>query len=332
MLQKLYIITGAGGHLAGTIIRYLQNTECLVRGLLLPGESLENQGNVTYVHGDVTQPETLVPLFAGSEQYDTIVIHAAGLISIGSKITPKLYSVNVEGTKNVIRLCQEYSVRRLVYVSSVHAIEEAPKKGIIREVTSFSKDRVIGAYARTKAEATQAVLDAAKDGLDAVVVHPSGILGPFDQGKNHIIQMVKTYLAGHLPAGVKGGYDFVDVRDVAQGCLAAAERGKAGECYILSNRYLSIKDLLAYLQKLTGGKKMSCLPIQLAKIAAPFSEALGKLTGKRPLFTRYSLYTLQSNGNFSHEKATKALGYHPRDLKDTLRDTVTYLKTGDCCL
>ena len=98
-----------------------------------------------------------------------------------------------------------------------------------------------GAYAKTKAEATQAVLDAARRGLNAVVVHPSGIIGPYNRSSNHIVQPIDMDISGKLPAGVVGGYDFVDVRDVAKGCLKAAEQGRSGECYILSNRYFTVQ-------------------------------------------------------------------------------------------
>ena len=97
--------------------------------------------------------------------------------------------MNVKGTKNIIEQCMRHQVKRLVYVSSVHAIPETDEKATISETTKFSKDTVIGAYAATKAEATQAVLDAVKNGLDAVVVHPSGIVGPYDSGNNHIVQL-----------------------------------------------------------------------------------------------------------------------------------------------
>ena len=96
---------------------------------------------------------------------------------------------------------------------------------------------MIGPYAKTKAEATQAVLEAVKQGLNAVVVHPSGIIGPYDNGNNHIVKLAKDYISGKLLAGVIGGYDFVDVRDVAKGCIAAVDKGEVGECYILSNRF-----------------------------------------------------------------------------------------------
>lgn len=328
MKQKLYLVTGANGHLASTIIRYLKKEQALVRGLIVPCEQNQDSENVTYYRGDITAPETLQEIFSGLEPYDVTVIHAAGLISIGNEVTAPLYQVNVDGTKNVIALCKKYAVRRLLYISSVHAISESDHFSVIKEVSSFPKEQVIGAYASTKAEATQAVMDAAKDGLDAIIVHPSGIIGPFDNGRNHITQFIQLYLSGKLPGGVTGGYDFVDVRDVALGCLSAAKKGKRGECYILSNRYITIKDLLEYMRIATNGKRKICFPLKIAQLLAPLFELFGRIKKKRPLFTRYSLYTMSANGRFSHDKATMELGYSPRDMKDTIRDTITYLQTG----
>jgi dihydroflavonol-4-reductase len=275
--------------------------------------------------GDVTRPETLEPIFRRAEDGDVTVIHAAGLISIEEKVTPRLYEVNVGGTKNVIEACKRHGVSRLVYVSSVHAIPEASDMGTISETGSFSPELVAGAYAKTKAEATRAVLDAAEAGLDAVVAHPSGIIGPYDFGRNYLVQMISDYVSGRLPAGVNGGYDFVDVRDVADGCLLAAENGRSGECYILSNRYCTIKDLFAYIRLAAGGVRRICVPVWLARAGAPVIELGCRLAGTRPLYTRYALNTLQSNGIFSHDKATAELGYRPRDLKVTVADTVNWL-------
>ena len=145
----------------------------------------------------------------------------------------------------MLALCRRYGVRRMVYVSSVHAIAQDPNGGVLRETTFFSPDAVVGSYAKTKAEATRDVLDAAAAGLDAVVVHPSGILGPYDKsGGNHLVQVIRDFMTGKLPACVRGGYDMVDVRDVAWGCIAAALNGRKGECYILSNRRCDISDML----------------------------------------------------------------------------------------
>ena len=329
MRQKMYIITGANGHLASTIIRYLVKQDCIIRGLILPAESNQNSSNVTYYKGDITKPETLSEIFSDTENYDVYVIHAAGIISIGNEVTPLMYNVNVNGTKNIISACKKYAVKRLLYVSSVHAIQEGSYMSTISELYEFPKDKVQGGYASTKAEATQAVMDAASEGLDAVVVHPSGILGPFDNGSNHITQLVQMYLSGRLPTGVTGGYDFVDVRDVAKGCISAINNGRKGECYILSNRYYTVKDLLEYMRIAVHGKhKKVCVPLKLAKAAAPVFEKIGEITKTRPLFTKYSLYVMDSNGRFCHDKATRELGFTPRDMKDTIRDTIVYLKSG----
>lgn len=329
-MKRLYIVTGANGHLASTIIKYLIKEDCSIRGLILPSEKAEDNGNVKYYKGDITKENSLREIFEKIDGYEVIVIHAAGLISIASEVSPLLYDVNVNGTKNMIRLCLRYNVKRMVYVSSVHAIPEVEEMGVISEVSSFSKDKVIGGYASTKAEASQAVLNAVREGLDAVIVHPSGIVGPYDEGSNHMVQFVKSYITGKLPAGVTGGYDFVDVRDVAKGCITVVDKGVTGECYILSNRYCAVKDLLEHMRIATNGKKKICFPLKLAKAMAPIFEWIAKITKTRPLFTRYSLHTMESNGRFSHDKATMQLNYSPRDLKITIADTISWLKTRKC--
>lgn len=324
-MKRLYIITGAKGHLGSTIVRYLRRGNDQIRGLILPDEIYANDGKLTYYKGDVTCPETLEPLFAGAEDMETIVIHTAGIVSISGRPDERLYRVNVGGTRNILEQCRRHRVKRLVYVSSVHAIPEQDGVATICEAARFPKERVSGAYAATKAEATQAVMNAAQDGLDAVIVHPSGILGPYDCGNNHLVQMIRLAMTGKLPAGVRGGYDFVDVRDVAKGCLKAAEKGKAGNCYILSNRYFTVQEILDDVSWITGGWKLICLPMGLARAFAPAFCRAARLAHKPPLYTAYALDTLAGNGHFSHDKATAELGYHPRDMMATLRDTIRWL-------
>lgn len=329
-MAKQYIITGGAGHLGSTILRLLRRTGAPVRALVLPGEP-RNQASeqITYYTGDVRDPDSLRPLFEAGDPAETVVIHSAGIIDISGKLSPALRAVNVEGTRNLLELCQAYGVSRLVHVSSVHAIPEPPQGQVIREVDAFDPDLVVGGYAKAKAEATQAVLEAAEAGLDAVVVHPSGILGPYDNGSNHLVHMVKTFLTGKLPGVVRGGYDFVDVRDVAKGCLKAAERGRSGECYILSNRYFTVQELLECVRKTVGGSRKICLPMGLARAFVPFFEWLAKVTNTRPLFTRYALSTIASNEHFSHDKAARELGYRPRDMRETIADTIAFLRGGD---
>ena len=326
IMRKVYLVTGANGHLGSTVLRVLRSRGAELRGLILEGETYDPLPGVTYFEGDVRNPNTLRPMFEGLRGRPCYVVHTAGIIDISDQVSPLAYQVNVGGTKNILALCREYKVKRLLYVSSVHAIPEGDKACVLHEVNHFSADEVVGGYAKTKAEATQAVLDAARNGLDAVVVHPSGILGPYDRSGNHLVQMVNDYLHGKLPACVRGGYDLVDVRDVAAGCLLALEKGRKGECYILSNRHYEIKDVLAMIRHMAGGRRLATLPHWLARAALPAIRLHARRTKRRPLFTRYSLYTLLSNDKFSHDKATAELGYRPRDLMQTLRDTISWEK------
>ena len=328
MNRRLYVVTGAMGHLGNTIVHQLLENGCQVRGLALPSDRsvLYQHPNMEVIYGDVRDKKSMQPLFAHDEGQELVVIHTAGIVSITSKYRQNVYDVNVTGTRNVVELCWKYGVKKLVYDSSVHAIPE-PKSGIITEVTHFNPEDVVGLYAKTKAEASQIVLDSASHGLDASIVHPSGIIGPGDYGHAHLTQMILDYLDGRLIACVPGGYDFVDVRDVADGTISCVDHGKKGECYILSNCFFSIPDLLRLLHKLTGRKEIrTVLPIWFAKATAPLSEIYYKIRKQPPLYTSYSLYTLESNANFSHSKAERELSYHPRPLVETLADTVAWLK------
>ncbi len=328
-MKKRYIITGAAGHLGSTILRSLKNEACEVYALILPSEqAVIEGGNIHYVHGDVCEPETLAPLFEAAEAEEVIVIHTAGIISISQAVSPLMRQVNLEGTRNMLQISKERHAARFVYVSSVHAIPEAENGQPIREVTRFSAEAVTGGYAKTKTEASQLVLDFAADGLPALLVHPSGIIGPYDSGRNHLVQLVRDFINGKLPVCVKGGYDFADVRDVAQGCLLAAEKGRIGQGYILSGQYLSVSHLLLRVGKLCGKKPPFVVPMSLARLAAPLIEKRAAKKGTRPLYTLYSLLALTSNSNFDNSRARVELGYSPRSIDDTIQDMTRWLMAG----
>ncbi|OQB24993.1 MAG: 3 beta-hydroxysteroid dehydrogenase/Delta 5--_4-isomerase [Firmicutes bacterium ADurb.Bin182] len=325
-MNELYLVTGAAGHLGSAVTRRLLELKKNVRALVLPGEKLLTQGNIEVFCGDVRDKDSLVPFFTDNGGRDLLVIHCAGIVTIESRYRQQVYDVNVGGTKNIAELCERFKAKKLVYVSSVHAIPEKPKGETITEVTLFDPDKAVGQYAKTKSEATSIVLEAACKGLDASVVHPSGIIGPFETGRGHMTALIIDYCKRRLISAISGGYDFVDVRDVADGIISCCEKGRKGECYILSGRYATVKELLYMLHEITGKKEIkSYLPLWFVKLTAPLAELYYKILRRPPLYTAYSVYTVGSNSLFSHEKASKELGYKTRDMKQTLADTVKYL-------
>ena len=327
MFEK-YLITGATGFLGRTVLAQLKEAKPEIRALVMDGDPLARElpQNVRVMAGDVCDEAALGRFFAGADEH-TCVIHCAGIISVATHPGDRIYRVNVDGTRNILKFCSQCGVGKLVYVSSVHAIPEKPKGTEIAETTVFSPELVRGDYAKSKAMATALALQAAKEGLNASVVFPSGIIGPGDMGKGSITNMLLSFLAGKLPLAVKGGYDFVDVRDVAAGILACAERGLPGHGYILSGHYATIRDILELVKKTVNLRRsVSYLPICFAKLVAPIYEKIS-LRRREPLyFTPYSIAVLDSNGAFSRNAAATTLGYTPRPLSSTIRDTVVWLK------
>ena len=328
-MKRIYIVTGASGFLGNNIIRMLEHDDnAEVRAFVLNGESISSLNNLkcSIYYGDVTKADTLNSVFEGSGDAEIFVIHCAAVVYIKSKYNSRVYDVNVNGTKNIVDKVLEYNAK-LIYVSSVHAIPEKSDGNLISEVSIFNPDDVVGLYAKTKAEAARYVMDSVKDkGLNACIVHPSGILGPYDFSNSHLTALVSEIVRGKLPMCVKGGYDFVDVRDVAKGIIMACDKGKKGECYIMSGEFVSIKKLADLVCDVVGRKRIKVvLPIMIAKIVAPFYEMYYNVKGKTPLFTKYSLYTLSSNSNFSNEKAKRDLGFVTRDITDTVKDMVMWI-------
>ena len=291
-MYQNYLITGATGFLGSAVVQLLLAHGCRVLALVKDRDPLiyTLPKHVAVFYGDLTDKESLRDFFAAGGD-DFCVLHCAGLISIASKPDEALYAVNVQGTRNIVDLCREFGASRLIYVSSVHAIPEKPAPEKITEPDRFAPDEILGDYGKSKAMATALVLEAAQSGLNASVVLPSGILGPGDLARGNMTRMLLAFCRGRLPLGVKGGYDFVDVRDVAAGVLACTERGKSGEC-----------------------------------CAAPIFEKIGQLRGERPFFTPYSIAVLRSNGHFSNAKAVGALGFHARPLRETLQSMILWFQ------
>ncbi len=326
-MSETYLITGATGFLGRAVIAELMKEKKQVAALALKNDPLVSTlpSGIDIVSGDVCDDASLKLFFSKADRH-TRVIHCAGIVSVASHPGERLYQVNIGGTNNILRYCEKHTVRKLVYVSSVHAIPEKPMGNVIDEDVVLSPDRIRGDYAKSKAIASMLVFEAASRGLDASVVYPSGIIGPGDVGKGSITNMLISFLSGRLPFAVKGGYDFVDVRDVASGIVSCVERGESGKGYILSGSYATIRDMLNLAKAEAGISRLPMfLPACLAGAAAPFVEKR-MLRKKLPLyFTPYSIAVLTSNGNFDRSSAKARLGYLPRSLQSSIRDMIRWI-------
>ena len=322
-----YLVTGATGFLGRVVAEELVRRKAQVHALVLHDDPYTDllPKEVRTVIGDVCDKSSLSDFFADADSR-TCVIHCAGIVSVASRPGPRLYQVNVGGTWKVLRQCMEHDVGKMVYVSSVHAIPEKPKGCIISEDCEFSPGLVDGDYAKSKAAATELVFDAAERGLNASIVFPSGIIGPGDLQGGSFTSMAKSFLSGKLPFAVRGGYDFVDVRDVANGILACSEGGEPGKGYILSGCYVTIRRMLQLVGKAAKLKYRSiCLPLGLARLAAPYYERRSLRERKPLFFTPYSVSVLASNGQFSHAAASERFAYQPRPIEETLGDMTAWL-------
>ena len=326
-MKEKVLITGATGFLGRAVIEKLLKRNKSITALVLKNDPLVKYlpKGISLVCGDVCDDSSLRHFFSHADR-STCVIHCAGIVSVATHPRESLYKANVVGTNNILFYCAKHHVKKLVYVSSVHALPESSSTAITEEAFVPSLRQIQGHYGKSKAIATSLVFEAAARGLDASVVYPSGIIGPGDFGKGSITSLLVSYLKGKLPFAVTGGYDFVDVRDVAKGIVTCLEWGESGRGYILSGHYATIREILNNV-KIEAEKIYTplYLPAWLAQLAAPYFE---KRCLKRNLplsFTPNAVSVLRSPAKFSHRSAETHLGYSPRPLRSTLRDTVRWL-------
>lgn len=330
-MDKIFLITGAAGFLGRNICMKLLERNFKVRALVLPGDKAAEYipKEVQIVEGNLCDVDSLEKFFSVPEGYKTIVIHCGSMVTVNPDYNKKLIEVNVDGTKNIIELCLSHKeCQRMVYVGSTGSISEAPKGVKIKEVSSYDADLVEGWYSKSKAMASQAVLDAVHTrGLDACIVHPSGIMGPNDYSNSTTTRTFIEIINGQMPIGIAGSFNLADVRDLAEGCVLAALNGKRGESYILGNDIITFKELCSLIKQQTGHSSVKMfLPLRIAYFMAKKMEQKAKKTGTAPVMTTFSVYNLARNNDFDSSKAKSELGYSTRPYSQTVADEIKWLK------
>ena len=322
------VVTGGTGHLGANLVRKLIEKGDSIRIVVLARENTKAVDglDVEYIKGDVRDKDSLVCAFRDAE----IVYNLAGKISIAGPMAGLVHQTNVIGVQNIIHACRVNNVRRLVHTGSIHAFEQFPINETLDENRSW-----VGwhapAYDRSKAQGIDTVLQAVNDEMEAVVVCPTGILGPHDYRESRMGMVIRKLSKGNMPAISEGGFDWVDARDVSEGIIKAQEKGESGQVYILSGHWATIRELARHVEEATGTRAPAItVPIWLTRLASPLSIAWANLARKEPLFTSEAVKALrEGNRKISSALAVQQFGYKVRPLGETVRDTIGwYRKMG----
>jgi dihydroflavonol-4-reductase len=316
-------ITGASGHVGAALSRTLLAAGKQVR-LLVHEDTRALEGLAAQqVRADLADPDSLRRAFRDVE----IVYHLAASISLDRRHVETMLQVNIEGTRHVINACRDCSVRRLIHFSSIEALSDLNPQKPTDENNPLAESGKTTVYGWTKAESEALVLKAAADGLDAVIICPTAILGPFDCRPSHLGKSLLDLYHNRLPALIHGGFNWVDVRDVVAGSLAAQQRAGRGERYILSGSWRSLPEMAMLVQKITGRKtSRAALPVWLARGVSRIAGKLPGLSSKYPAFTPDALLAISKHRSVSYEKARQNLDYNPRPLEVTLEDTFQWFR------
>ena len=213
------VVTGASGHLGANLVRSLIDKKWKVRALVHHDKRALEGLDVEYVPGDVLDKESLTKAFTGAD----VVFHLAGRISVVTFDRKEVEAVNITGVQNVVDACLATSVKRLIHTSSFHAHKQEPLDQPMDESRSLLDEGIYPPYDHSKAKGEKIVRDAIEKGLDAIIINPSGMLGPNDFKPSHFGTTILSMAKGKTPALVDAGLSWVDIRDVADGMIKACE-------------------------------------------------------------------------------------------------------------
>lgn len=333
MKDVIYLVTGAAGFLGSNICAQLLERGDRVRAFVLEGDKAAQYipKDVEIFYGNLCNKSSLEPFFTVEEGVKTICIHVASMVTVNPYYRKLVLDVNVGGTENIVDMCLEHKeCQKLVYVGSTGGIPELPHGEKIKEVNETNLDDVQGWYSKSKAMAANNVFTAINQrGLKACVVYPTGIFGPNDYAISETTSTIIKIIKGEMPVGIDGSFNIVDVRDLAAGCISAADKGRVGEGYILGNDVLRFKTLNKIIAQEAGCKPIKFfLPISIAERIAKQMEKKAAKRGDVPMMTTFSVYNLKRNNQFDCSKAEQELGYTTRPIVETLRDQIAWLRSN----
>ena len=323
-------VTGATGFLGAHVTRELARQGAKLRLLVRPTSNLGNLSGLDAetVTGDLRQPESLRPGIAGCDA----VMHVAADYRLWVRDPKEMYAANVDGTRELLRITREERVRRVVYTSSVATMAFRRDGMLVDEATPVSLGDMVGHYKRSKFLAEEVALDAAEMGAAlgqrVMILNPTTPIGAYDVKPTPTGRIVVDFLNRRFPAYMDTGLNLVDASEVARAHVAALERGRPGERYILGGENLTLKQILDKMSTITGLPSPTMrVPNQVAMAFAFFDEWItGRLLGKEPRATIEAVRMGQKKMFVSSAKAERELGFHVIPVYQALRSAIAWFR------
>lgn len=324
------LVTGGTGFVGCHVARLLVERGEKVRALARPNSRLDNLNDldprlVEIVFGDLTDKASLQRAMQGCET----LYHVAADYRLWAKDPQELYRSNVDGTRDILQAALDAEVSKVVYTSTVGALG-IPHDGTPgTENSPVSETDMIGHYKRSKFRAEEEARTFVSKGLPIVIVNPSTPVGERDIKPTPTGQIIVDFLNRKMPAYVETGLNLVDVHDVAEGMLFAAEKGVLGERYILGNRNLTLGEIFAMLEQITGipAPKVK-MPYAVAYVAVGIENLAAKILNRAPVHPFEGVKMAKHKMFFSPEKAVRDLNLPQSPVENALERAVDWFKAN----
>ena len=323
--MKTALITGGSGHVGANLVRELTARDYKVRCIDFDGDHRAFDGyNVELFKGSVTDIESLDKAFAGVD----VVFHTAAIISLERKNKNLIRSVNVDGTKNVCKMALKHNIQKLIHFSSVDAFIREPLDDPLLEDRPLVVDPNTVPYDLSKADAQRIVLDFCNKGLDASIIHPSGIFGPNDFKPSLFGQEFIKIANSKRPFSINVGYDYVDVRDLSKTAVNCVSKGVSGQNYIVGGNYMDFLYMADVMSQELGRKLIRLtLPFASIYLSLPMYYVLSLITNTPRAISLDSIHTIKvQNKNIPSQLSKDQLGHSPRPIEETITDTLKFFK------
>ena len=319
------LITGGSGHVGANLVRELSSRGYEVRCIDFDNDHRAFEGfNVELVKGNITDISTLDNAFKDVE----VVFHTAAVISLDRKDKDLIRSVNVGGTENVCEMSLRHGVKKLIHFSSVDAFVREPLEDPLYENRSLVTDPNAVPYDLSKADAQRIVLEYCDKGLNASIIHPSGIFGPNDFKPSLFGQEFINIANGKRPYSINVGYDYVDVRDLCKTSVNCIDKGEIKQNYIVGGNYMDFVYMSEVMSEILNKKLIrSTLPFGFIYMSLPGSY-ISSLIKKTPrAITMDSIHTIKvQNKNIPSSLSKEQLDHNPRPVEETIQDTIEFFQ------